>query len=176
MTKRLMLSEPAAGHDGYYHVGQRFISGSHRLDADQIKAFASQYDPQPFHLDDQAALGSSFGGLVASGWHTAAVSMRLLVNSGIFLSNEVMGSGAEIRWLKPARAGDVLTVECEVLEVALSRSKPGRGKIKLRIETKNQHCETIQVIIGKMVGPYVPPAQGEAFPALEAKTEQPLKD
>ena len=172
MAQQDTFDETVPRSTGNYQVGQRFVSGSHRLDAEQIKAFATQFDPQPFHLDDQAARGSSFGGLVASGWHTAAISMCLLVNSGIFLSKEVMGAGAEIRWLKPARAGDVLTVESEVIEVSLSRSKPGRGVIKLLIETKNQHNETVQIIIGKMVGTYVPQVPSEAFLAAKKKADK----
>jgi acyl dehydratase len=87
------------------HVGQRFSSGSHVLDAGQITAFAREFDPQPFHLDDEAAKATLFGGLAASGWHTAAVTMRLLVQSGLPLAGGIIGSGGELSWSKACAAG-----------------------------------------------------------------------
>ena len=96
------------------HVGQRFTSGTHTIDAAQIKAFAAQFDPQPFHLDDAAAQGTLFGGLAASGWHTAAITMRLLVGTGLPLMGGILGSGGEVTWPKPTRPGDVLRVVSEV--------------------------------------------------------------
>ena len=97
-------------------VGQRFTSGAHALDAAQIKAFAGQFDPQPFHLDEEAAQGTLFAGLAASGWHTAAITMRLLVDGGAPIAGGVIGAGGEIAWPRPTRPGDVLQVESEVLE------------------------------------------------------------
>ena len=97
-------------------VGQRFVSGTHRIDEEQIRAFAEQFDPQPFHLDAEAAQGTLFGGLVASGWHTAAVTMRLLVESGLPIAGGIIGAGAEITWPGPTRPGDTLHVESEVVE------------------------------------------------------------
>src|SRR6266576_1897986 len=91
-------------------VGQRFSSGSHMIDEAQIKAFAAQFDPQPFHLDDEAAKATLFGGLAASGWHTAAITMKLLVASGLPLRGGIIGSGGEINWPKPTWPGDTLTV------------------------------------------------------------------
>jgi len=98
------------------HVGQRFVSDAHALDERQMIAFASQFDPQPFHLDDEAAKATLFGGLAASGWHTAAITMRLLVDGGVPIAGGIVGAGGEISWPKPARPGDVLRVESEVVE------------------------------------------------------------
>src|SRR5882724_4166984 len=93
------------------HVGQRFVSGTHAVDAGQIVAFAAQFDPQPFHLDEQAAQGTVFAGLAASGWHTAAITMRLLVEGGLPLAGGIVGAGAEITWPNPTRPGAVLQIE-----------------------------------------------------------------
>jgi acyl dehydratase len=102
-------------------VGQRFISGSHALDEAQITNFAAAFDPQPFHLDPHVARGTLFGGLAASGWHTAAITMRLNVESGLPLAGGVVGAGAEITWPKPTRPGDVLRVESQIVEIVPSR-------------------------------------------------------
>jgi acyl dehydratase len=108
---------------------QRFTSKTHVVDAAQIKAFARQFDPQPFHLDDDAAEDSLFSGLVASGWHTAAITMRLLVEGGLPLAGGVVGAGGELSWPRPTRPGDVLQVESEVLEIMLSFPKIISGHI-----------------------------------------------
>src|SRR5262245_56580601 len=108
------------------HVGQRFASGTHALDTDQIKAFAREFDPQPFHLDDGAAQATLFGGLAASGWHTAAITMRLLVETGLPLMGGIIGSGGEVTWPKPTRPGDVLRVVSEIAEIVPLRSRPDR--------------------------------------------------
>ena len=134
-------------------VGQRFSSRSHALDADQIKAFARQFDPQPFHLDDDAAKGTLFAGLAASGWHTAAITMRLLVDGGAPIAGGIVGAGGEISWPRPMRPGDILTVESEVVEVTPSRSKPDRGMVTLRSETRNQRGEVVQLLVAKLVVP-----------------------
>jgi acyl dehydratase len=134
-------------------VGQRFSSGAHTIDAAQIKAFASQFDPQPFHLHGEAAKPTLFGGLAASGWHTAAITMKLLVESGLPLSGGIIGSGGEISWPKPTRPGDTLSVVSEIEEVIPSRSRPDRGMIRVRSETRNQRGETVQVLIAKLVVP-----------------------
>jgi acyl dehydratase len=135
------------------HVGQRFASASHTLDEAQIKAFAAQYDPQPFHLDGEAAKATLFGGLAASGWHTAAVTMKLLVDSGLPLAAGIIGTGGEISWPKPTRPGDTLTVVSEIEEVTPSRSRPERGMIRVRNETRNQHGEIVQTLIAKLLVP-----------------------
>jgi acyl dehydratase len=134
-------------------VGQRFSSRSHMLGEAQIKAFAAQFDPQPFHLDGQAAKATLFGGLAASGWHTAAITMKLLVESGLPLSGGIIGSGGEISWPKPTRPGDTLHVVSEIEEVTPSRSRPDRGMIRVRSETRNQHGEVVQVLVAKLVVP-----------------------
>jgi acyl dehydratase len=134
-----------------FAVGQRFVSATHRLDAEQIKAFAARFDPQPFHTDEAAAKDSFFGGLAASGWHTASITMSLLVKSGMPIAGGLIGAGCEISWPRPTRPGDVLTVESEVLAVAPSRSRPDRGMITLKSETKNQKGETVQMLTSKML-------------------------
>jgi acyl dehydratase len=134
------------------HVGQRFVSGTHRLDEEQIKAFAKQFDPQPFHLDAEAAKKAFFGELVASGWHTAAITMRLLVES-LPLAGGVVGGGAEISWPAPCRPGSTLHVESEVLEVKPSRSRPDRGMATVRSETRNERGEVMQVLVSRLVVP-----------------------
>jgi acyl dehydratase len=128
--------------------GQKFVSSALRLDTAAIKAFASQFDPQPFHLDECAARDSFFGGLAASGWHTAALSMRLLVESGFRPAGGIIGSRAdELSWPRPVRPGDELRVEAEVLEVRRSKSRPGQGFIKCRTTTLNQNGEAVQVLV-----------------------------
>ena len=118
------------------HVGQRFTSGTRAIDAGQIKAYAREFDPQPFHLDDEAARDSIFQGLAASGWHTAALTMRLLVDSELKPAGGLVGAGFdEFRWPRPVRPGDELRVESEVLEVRPSKSRPGQGLVKVRMTT-----------------------------------------
>ncbi len=135
------------------HVGQRFTSDTHLIDEEQIKAFAKLFDPQPFHLDAEAAKGTLFEGLVASGWHTAAITMRLLVESGMPIAGGVIGAGGEIAWPKPTRPGAVLRVESEILELRPSRSRPDRGLATIRSETRNQFGEIVQVFAAKLVVP-----------------------
>ena len=127
------------------------MSEGHELDAAQIIAFAKLFDPQPFHLDEEAAKSSFFGGLAASGWHTAAITMRLLVTSGLPLADGVIGSGGQIQWPRPTRPGDVLRVESEVIEIVPSRSKPDRGMVLMRSETRNQHGDVLQHFLPKLV-------------------------
>src|ERR1700723_1242252 len=98
-------------------VGMTFTSGEYRVDEAGIKAFAAEFDPQPFHLDEAAARASVFGGLAASGWYTAALTMWLMVTGGIPFSNGTVGLGGEIAWPRPTRAGDTLHVESEILEI-----------------------------------------------------------
>ena len=124
-------------------VGQKFESGTYRVTVEAIRAFAREFDPQPFHLDDDAAKATLFGGLAASGWHTAAITMRLLVDSGLPFEGGIVGAGGEIAWPKPTRPGDVLRVYSAVLEVTPSRSRPDRGMATVRSETRNQRGETV---------------------------------
>ncbi|HXX85838.1 MAG TPA: MaoC family dehydratase [Casimicrobiaceae bacterium] len=134
-----------------FHAGQRFRSGSHAIDEAQIKAFAAQFDPQPFHLDEAAARASLFSGLAASGWHTAAITMRLMVDGGVPIAGGIIGAGGEIAWPKPTRPGDVLRVESEVMDVVPSRSRPDRGMVSIRSETLNQRDEVVQTLMAKLV-------------------------
>ena len=134
-------------------VGQRFQSGTYRIDEEQIRAFAEQFDPQPFHLDAEAAKDTLFDGLVASGWHTAAITMRLLVGGGLPIAGGIVGAGAEIKWPSPVRSGTVLNVESEILELRPSRSRPDRGVATVRSETRNQLGEVVQVFVATLVVP-----------------------
>ncbi len=133
--------------------GQHFRSAAHALDESQITDFARQFDPQPFHLDPAAATQSLFGGLAASGWHTAALTMRLLLTGGAPIAGGVIGVGGEISWPRPTRPGDILHVETEVLAVVPSKSRPDRGMVTLRCETRNQQGEVLQVLTAKLVVP-----------------------
>jgi acyl dehydratase len=135
------------------HVGQRFVSASHTIDEPQIKAFAAQFDPQPFHTDAEAAADTLFKGLAASGWHTAAITMRLNVESGLPLAGGIIGAGEEISWPAPTRPGDVLHVESEVVEITPSRSKPDRGIATIVSRTINQNNDVVQVLTAKLVVP-----------------------
>ena len=149
------LSAPPLYFDDL-HVGQRFVSATHALDAAQIIAFAQAFDPQSFHTDDAAARGTLFGGLAASGWHTAAISMRLLVSSGLPIAGGIIGSGGELSWPRPTYPGDILRVESEILELVPSRSRPERGMAVIRNETRNQRDEIVQVFMPKLVVPRRP--------------------
>jgi acyl dehydratase len=122
------------------------------MDAESIKAFARQFDPQPFHLDETLAARTFFRGLAASGWHTAAVTMKLLLKDGLPLAGGIIGAGVEeVRWPRPVRPGDRLRVETEVLEVRPSRSKPDQGLTKVRTTTLNQNGEPVQVMTSNLV-------------------------
>jgi acyl dehydratase len=137
-------------------VGQRFVSGTDTMDATEITRFAAEYDPQPFHLDDTAARATLFGGLVASGWHTAGITMRLIVGGGLPIAGGIIGTGGELLWTAPVRPGDTLQVECEVLEITPSRSKSDRGTVVVRCLTKNQNGDTVQSFTPKLVVPRRP--------------------
>jgi acyl dehydratase len=136
-----------------FHVGQRFTSATHVIDTAQIKAFARQFDPQPFHLDEEAAKGTMFGRLVASGWHTAAITMRLQVESGLPIAGGMIGIAGEMSWPRPTLPGDVLCVVSEIEEVTPSRSRPDRGVVRVRSETRNQRSEIVQILEAKLFVP-----------------------
>ena len=133
-------------------VGTRFESGTTTLDAAAIREFAAQYDPQPFHLDDAVARTTLFGGLAASGWHTAAVTMRLLVES-VPIAGGLIGAGNDISWPRPTRPGDVLRVVTDVVEMTPSASRPDRGRVVMRSETLNQNGEVVQILLARLVVP-----------------------
>jgi len=138
------------------YPGQTFISGSETITEADILAFATQFDPQPFHLDHEAGKASIFGGLAASGWHTAALTMRLNVSSGPKFAAGIIGGGGEITWPAPTRPGDILHVEYEILEITPSRSKPDRGMILLQCRTVNQTGATLQLAKMKLIVPRRP--------------------
>ena len=135
-----------------FTAGQRFRSTTLRVDAAEIKAFAAQFDPQPFHLDEEEAQDSFFGGLAASGWHTAALTMKLLVGSPFEPAGGIIGTRAEeMSWPRAVRPGDELRVEGEVLDVRASRSRPEHGFVKAKSTTLNQHGEAVQVLVMNML-------------------------
>jgi acyl dehydratase len=150
------MTEFSGGNQLYLddlQIGQRFTSRAYIVDEEQIKAFARQFDPQPFHLDNEAAKNSRFLGLAASGWHTASITMRLLVEGGLPLAGGVIGAGGELDWPNPTRPGDMLQVESEILDVRPSRSKPDRGIVTVRSLTRNQRNEVVQRLTAKLIVP-----------------------
>ncbi len=134
-----------------FEPGQTIELGTWCVTKEEIIAFAEQFDPQPFHIDEAAAAGTIYGGLIASGWHTVCLFMRLLVD-GLLSNAASMGSPGvdEVRWLKPVRPGDVLTAKGVIHEVIPSQSKPDRGVLRTTYEMYNQHGE--QVLSMKVVG------------------------
>jgi acyl dehydratase len=137
-----------------FHVGQKFGSGTVTVTAEKIKTFAREFDPQPFHVDEEAARNTFFGGLVASGWHTAAMTMRLFVDSDIKPAGGSIGAGgSDLSWPRPVRPGDVLRVESEVVELRPSRSRPEIGIMKVRLTTYNQANEPVQLATPTMIVP-----------------------
>jgi acyl dehydratase len=134
-------------------VGALFAGGARRVTAEEIKSFAGEYDPQPFHTDEVAAKNTFFEGLAASGWHTAAITMRLLADFGPPIAGGLIGGAAEISWPQPTRPGDVLHVESEIIDMKPSRSRPERGMVIMRSETKNQRGEVVQILTAKLVVP-----------------------
>jgi acyl dehydratase len=141
-TKALYLEDIA--------LGDRYVSREYPLDAGQIKDFARAFDPQPFHLDEAAARASFFGALAASGWHTAAVTMRLMVESVPFAGG-LIGASVELSWPRPTRPGDTLHVESTITGIAPSKSKPDRGLVSLQSETVNQNGEPVQKLVSKLL-------------------------
>jgi acyl dehydratase len=137
--------------------GQTYASQEAAVDAEAIKSFAQEYDPQPFHLDERHAAGTFFGGLVASGWQTAALTMKLLVASDLRIAGGLIGAGVdELRWPRPVRPGDVLHVECEILETRASKSRSDRGVVKARVTTVDQAGNAVQQMIVTMIVPRRP--------------------
>jgi acyl dehydratase len=136
-------------------AGQVFRGSTRiKVTVEDIVRFAREYDPQPFHLDDKTAKESIFGGLAASGWHTAAMTMRLLVDGDCRIAGGLIGLGfEEMRWPRPVWPGDELRVQSEILEKRESKSRQDQGLVKLRNSTFNQHDEPVQVSIGTLIVP-----------------------
>ena len=130
-------------------VGLRFASAQHRLDAEQVKRFAAEFDPQPFHLSEEGAEGTLFGSLAASGWHTAALTMRMLVEA-VPLADGLVGAELQLSWPKPTRPGMALQVFSEIVDIKPSRSKPNMAIVTMHNETRDQDGEALQVFTVKM--------------------------
>jgi acyl dehydratase len=133
------------------YVGQRFTSGEYQMTEERMKAFAAEFDPQPFHLEEAAARAGMFGGLTASGWHTAAATMRLLATGGLPFAGGIVGVGGEIAWPRPTRPGDVLRVESEIVEIRPSRSKPNQAIAVVRSVARNQRGEEVYILTAKIL-------------------------
>jgi acyl dehydratase len=132
--------------------GQTYESGRIAVDAQQVVEFATRFDPQPFHTDPEAARGTMFGGLAASGWHTAAITMRLLVESDVRPAGGWIGAGCdELRWPRPVRPGDELHTESQVLEMRPLKSRPDQGLVKMRTATLNQKNEEVQIMVANLL-------------------------
>ena len=137
-----------------FAVGQVYGTGRLRVERERIKSFAAEFDPQSYHLDENAAEKSIFSGLAASGWHTAAMTMRLMVEGELQPAGGIIGLGfEEFRWPLPVRPGDELRVESEVLDVRASKSRPEQGLVKLRNTTLNQNGEAVQITVGSLLVP-----------------------
>ena len=149
------MSSPHEAQEPLYlddlQVGQKFISGSYVMEESRMKAFAAEFDPQPFHLDEAAGRASLFGGLVASGWHTAAVTMRLLATGGLPFAGGLIGLGGEGHWPRPTRPGDTLYVESEIIAISPSRSKPNQAIVTVRSTTMNQDGLPVYVLTAKIL-------------------------
>ncbi len=144
-----------------FAVGQVFNTGRLRVDKEQIFAFARQFDPQPFHVDEEAARQSPFQGLAASGWHTAALTMRLLVDGELKPAGGILGVGFdELSWPRAVRPGDELRAKSEIVEVRPSKSRPDRGMIRVRTTTLNQSDETVMTFTGNLLVPKRPANAG----------------
>jgi acyl dehydratase len=137
-----------------FAVGQVFQTGRMRVEKEEIFAFARQFDPQPYHLDEDVARQSPFQGLAASGWHTAAMTMRLLVDGELRPAGGILGVGFdELSWPRAVHPGDELHAASEILEVRPSKSRPDRGMIRVRTTTFNQNNEPVQVFTGNLLVP-----------------------
>ncbi len=144
MSKRLFYLDDLS-------PGMRFTAGPVILTEEEVVAFASEYDPQPFHTDPEAAKASFFTSLVASGWQTAAVTMRLLVSGAMPFAGGSIGLSVEVSWPRAVRPGDSLSVELEVLDITPSSTKPGRAIATLKTTTTNQNGDVVQVMTSKNV-------------------------
>ena len=145
------MSEPLYLDD--LEAGMQFESPTFAVSESDIRRFASEFDPQPFHLDETAARSSFFGGLAASGWHTAAITMRLLTSGGLPLAGGIIGMSVEIAWVKPVRPGDVLHVVSTVQDVKRSKSNPSKGIATIASETMDESGEVVQRLVSKLLVP-----------------------
>jgi acyl dehydratase len=137
-----------------FAAGQTFKTGRTRVDKEKIFAFAREFDPQPYHLDEAAAQKSPFQGLAASGWHTAAMTMRLMVDGEFKPAGGILGVGFEqLSWPRAVRPGDELHAVSEILEVRPSKSRPDRGLIMVRTTTFNQNNEPVMMFTGNLLVP-----------------------
>ena len=143
MTQKLYLEDLA--------VGQIYRAGPRAVEAEEMLRFAREYDPQYFHTDPEAAKSSMFGGLIASGWLTAALTMRLLIEGGAPFADGVIGAGGELAWPRPVRPGDSLRIESEVLKITPSLSRPDRGNVICKTTTFNQNNEVVQTLTAKLI-------------------------
>jgi acyl dehydratase len=132
-------------------IGQRFVSSSFQMTEERVQSFAAEFDPQPFHLDPNIARATVFQGLAASGWHTAAVAMKLLVEGGLPLGNGIIGLGGELQRPNPTRPGDTVRVESEVIEIIPSRSKPNQGVVRVRSTMLNQKNDPVYIFSAKIL-------------------------
>jgi acyl dehydratase len=137
-----------------FAVGQTFGSGPVRVEGERIKSFAAEFDPQPFHLDEEAARDTIFRGLAASGWHTAALTMRLVVTSAFNPAGGIVAAGVdELRWPRPVRPGDELRVTSEIIDIRPSKSHPNQGLVRVQTTTLNQNGEAVQVFVANLIVP-----------------------
>lgn len=137
-----------------FTIGQTFTSPEYAVTADEIIAFGRQYDPQPFHIDPDAAPNSVFGQLVASGWHTAAMTMRMLIDSDVRPAGGSVGAGVDaLQWRKPVVPGDVLHLVIRVAELRPSRTKPDRGVLRLDVQTVNAAGDVVQTLVINSIVP-----------------------
>ena len=143
MTQKLYLEDLA--------VGQIYRAGPRAVEAEEMLRFAREYDPQYFHTDPERAKASMFGGLIASGWLTAALTMRLLIEGGAPFADGVIGAGGELAWPRPVRPGDSLRIESEVLKITPSLSRPDRGSVITKTTTYNQNNEVVQTLTAKLI-------------------------
>lgn len=162
MKQKLYLDELAEG--------MQYTSAEHEMTVADIKRFASEFDPQPFHVDEEAARSSLFGSLAASGWHTAAVTMRLLTDGGVPVAGGTIGLGGEITWPRPTRPGDRLHVVTTVTEIRMSKSKPGQGVVTTASETFNQSGEVVQRFVAKLIAFTREYAQAQEATQTQAQT------
>ncbi len=135
-------------------VGDRFTGGPLTVETAEIVAYAEKFDPQPFHLDPDTAKDTLFRGLAASGWHTAGMTMRMIVGSNAELAGGYIGMGVDqIGWPRPTRPGDVLRIEMEVLEARRSAKRPDQGVLRVKTTTFNQNDEVVQTMIANLLAP-----------------------